>query len=431
MKKMLFLFLVLAEVSFSQTVTLEKVNQLARQNYPLIRQKDLIRQTKEINADNLKKGYLPQLSVSGQASYQSDVTSVKISVPGVNIVPPSKDQYRIVADVNQMIYDGGLTKQQKSIQGINAEVEDQKIEVELYKLTDRINQIYLSILFIDEQLKQTELIRKDLETGLKKIDAQVQNGVAFKSNLNLLKAEILKVDQRVIELKATRTGLMDVLSLFTGETYSAATVFEKPAVVSATAEQTILRPELKLFQSQQKLLEGQNNIIKAKNLPKTSLFLQGGYGRPGLNMLENKFAAYYITGVRFNWAFGGLYTSKKEKELIEVNKKIVMIQQDAFLLNTNTQLKQQQAEVDKINQLIAKDAEIINLRIMVKDAAKAQLENGVITANDFLREVNAEDQARQSLITHEVQLLQAKINYQTIYWVFKISNKFFRISHGK
>ncbi len=414
MKKMLFLFLVLAEVSFSQTVTLEKVNQLARQNYPLIRQKDLIRQTKEINVDNLKKGYLPQLSVSGQASYQSDVTSVKISVPGVNIVPPSKDQYRIVADVNQMIYDGGLTKQQKSIQGINAEVEDQKIEVELYKLTDRINQIYLSILFIDEQLKQTELIRKDLETGLKKIDAQVQNGVAFKSNLNLLKAEILKVDQRVIELKATRTGLMDVLSLFTGETYSAATVFEKPAVVSATAEQTILRPELKLFQSQQKLLEGQNNIIKAKNLPKTSLFLQGGYGRPGLNMLENKFAAYYITGVRFNWAFGGLYTSKKEKELIEVNKKIVMIQQDAFLLNTNTQLKQQQAEVDKINQLIAKDAEIINLRIMVKDAAKAQLENGVITANDFLREVNAEDQARQSLIVHQLQLLQAQINYQTI-----------------
>ena len=414
MKKMLFFFLVLAEVSFSQSVTLEKVNQLARQNYPLIRQKDLIRQTKEINVDNLNKGYLPQFSISGQATYQSDVTSVKIPVPGINIEPPSKDQYKIVADVNQMIYDGGLTKQQKNMQSVNAEVEEQKVEVELYKLTERINQIYLSILFIDEQLKQTGLIRKDLETGLKKIEAQVQNGVAFKSNLNLLKAEILKVDQRVIELNATRTGLIDVLSLFTGETYSEATVFEKPAVVSSAADQAILRPELKLFQSQQKLLEGQNNIIKAKNLPKTSLFLQGGYGRPGLNMLENKFAAYYITGVRFNWAFGGLYTSKKEKELIEVNKKIVVIQQDAFLLNTNSQLKQQQAEVDKINQLIVKDAEIINLRIMVKDAAKAQLENGVITANDFLREVNAEDQARQSLIVHQLQLLQAQINYQTI-----------------
>ncbi len=414
MKKMLFLFLILADVSFSQTLTLEKVNELARKNYPLIRQKDLIRQTKEITVENLNKGYLPQFSISGQATYQSDVTRVKIPVPGISIEPLSKDQYRIVADVNQMIYDGGLTKNQKNMQGVNAEVEEQKIEVELYKLTERINQIYLSILFFEEQLKQTELIKKDLETGMKKVEAQVQNAVAFKSNLNLLKAEILKAEQRVIELNATRAGLIDVLSLFTGEAYTSATVFEKPVLIKSSAEQTILRPELNLFQLQQKLLNGQNNLIKARNLPKTSLFLQGGYGRPGLNMLENKFAAYYITGVRFNWAFGGLYTSKRDRELVEVNKKIIGVQQDVFLLNTNSQLKQQQAEIDKISQLIDKDLEIIDLRIKVKDAAKAQLENGVITANDYLREVNAEDQARQTLIVHQIQLLQAQINYQTI-----------------
>jgi hypothetical protein len=144
------------------------------------------------------------------------------------------------------------------------------------------------------------------------------------------------------------------------------------------------------------------------------LFFQGGYGRPGLNMLENKFATYYITGVRFNWAFGGLYTAKKERQLIDVNKKIIGVQQDVFILNTNTQLKQQQSEIDKINQLIAKDLEIIDLRVKVKEAANAQLENGVITANDYLREVNAEDQARQTLIVHQIQLLQAQINYQTI-----------------
>lgn len=411
--KFLFLFLVLAEVSFSQAVTLEKVNLLARQNYPLVRQKDLIRQTKEITVENLGKGYLPQLTLSGQATYQSDVTSVKISLPGVNITPPNKDQYKVVADVNQLIWDGGLIKEQKNIQQLNADVEDQKIEVELYKLTDRVNQIYLSILFIDEQLKQAELTKKDIETGLKKTEAQVQNGVAFKSNINLLKAEILKVDQRIIELNATREGLTDVLGLFTGEQYSAATVFEKPSAVSSTGE-SIQRPELTLFQKQQTLLDGQNSIIKARNLPKTSLFFQGGYGRPGLNMLENKFSTYYITGVRFNWAFGGLYTAKKEKQLIDVNKKIISVQQDVFILNTNTQLKQQQSEIDKINQLIAKDVEIIDLRVKVKEAANAQLENGVITANDYLREVNAEDQARQTLIVHQIQLLQAQINYQTI-----------------
>lgn len=412
MKKMLFLFLVLAEVSFSQSVTLEKVNELARQNYPLIRQKDLIRQTKEMTVENLKKGFLPQLSLSGQATYQSDVTSVKIPLPGININPPGKDQYKLVADVNQMIYDGGMIKEQKNIQQLNADVEDQKIEVELYKLTDRVNQIYLSILFIEEQLKQTELIRKDLETGLKKTEAQVQNGVAFKSNINLLKAEILKIDQRVIELKSTRKGLTDMLGLFTGDQYTEVTVFEKPSS-TFNKDETIQRPELSLFQKQQSLLESQNSIIKARNLPKTSLFFQGGYGRPGLNMLENKFSPYYITGVRFNWAFGGLYTAKKEKQLIDVNKKIISVQQDVFLLNTSTQLKQQQSEIDKINQLIAKDNEIIELRVKVKEAANAQLENGVITANDYLREVNAEDQARQTLIVHQIQLLQAQINYQT------------------
>lgn len=412
MKKILFLFLVIGNTVFSQTATLDKVVEAAKQNYPLVKQKDLIRQTKEISIENIGKGYLPQLTLSGQATYQSDVTSVKIPVPGISITPPSKDQYKVVADVNQLIWDGGFIKEQKNIQQLNADVEDQKIEVELYKLTERINQIYLSILFIEEQLKQTGLIKKDLETGLKKTEAQVQNGVAFKSNLNLLKAEILKIEQRVIELKATRKGLTDVLSLFTGEQYSEATVFEKPSANFASGE-TIQRPELTLFQKQQNLLNGQNNIIKARNLPKTSLFFQGGYGRPGLNMLENNFKTFYITGVRFNWAFGGLYTAKKEKQLIDINKKIISVQQDVFVLNTNSQLKQQLSEMDKISQLIAKDLEIIELRVKVKEAANAQLENGVITANDYLREVNAEDQARQTLIVHQIQLLQAQINYQT------------------
>lgn len=412
MKKLLFLFVVLSKLSLAQTVTLEQVQAKARQQYPLIKQKDLIKQTKDITIENLNKGFLPQLSVSGQATYQSEVTTVKIPVPGVTIDPLSKDQYKIVADINQMIYDGGMLKQQRSIQQLNADVEEQRIEVELYKLEERISQIYLSVLYIDEQLKQTQLIRDDLATGMKKIEAQVTNGVAFKSNLNLLKAEALKVDQRVIELTATKAGLLDVLSLFTGETYTVNTVFTKP-VVATTNDQNILRPELNLFQKQQQLLGGQSNMIKAKNLPKTSFFFQGGYGRPGLNFLENKFATYYVTGIRFNWAFGGIYTAKKERELIGINQQIVAVQKDVFLLNTNTQLKQQQAEIDKINQLIAKDHEIVELRLKVKDAANAQLENGVITANDYLREVNAEDQARQILIVHQLQLIQAKINYQT------------------
>ena len=284
----------------------------------------------------------------------------------------------------------------------------------MYKLKDRINQLFLGTLYLDEQLRQVELIRSDLNNGIKRVEAQVNNGTAFRSNLNVLQAELLKTDQRAIELKASRKGYIDVISLFIDQPLSENVKLERPAVEAPVLANEIQRPELILYSTQEKLLGGQYKLIDSRNKPKASLFWQGGYGRPGLNFLSNSFDFYYTTGVRLNWNFGGLYTQKKEKKVVGLNQKIVEIQKETFLLNTNTDLKRQQSEVDKLQKLVATDKDIIDLRIKVKDAAKAQLENGVITANDYLREVNAEDQARQNLITHQIQLLQAKINYQTI-----------------
>ena len=396
-----------------QKITLTEAYELSQKNYPAVKQKDLVKQTAAISLENLQKGFLPQFSLSGQATYQSDVTKVPFSLPGVTIESPSKDQYKLVADVSQMIYDGGMTKEQKALQQLNATVEDQKVEVELYKLKERINQLYLSILYLDEQLKQVDLVKTDIQIGIKRVEAQVQNGVAFKSNLNMLKAELLKTEQRAIEVKSSKKGLLDALSLFIGRELAAQVQLEKPVSAGIVANE-IARPELKLYSEQQKFIGQQEKLITAKNLPRASLFAQGGYGRPGLNMLLNEFDFFYIGGLRLNWSLGGLYTKKKEKEQVTINKKMVEVQKETFLLNTSSQLKQQQAEIDKLQQLLVSDNEIISLRKSVTEAAKVQLENGVITANDFLKEVNAEDQARQTLITHQVQLLQAQINYQTI-----------------
>lgn len=417
MKRLLLLLLIafslFAGAQPLQQLSLATAWELAQKNYPAVKQKDLVRQTAGISVENLQKGFLPQFSISGQATYQSDVTSVPISIPGFSIEAPNKDQYKLVADVNQLIYDGGLTREQKTLQQLNAKVEDQKVEVELYKVKERINQLFLSILYLDEQLKQVELVKKDIETGIKKVEAQVQNGVAFKSNLNMLKAELLKTGQRTVEISTSRKGLVAALSLFVGQELNEQVQLVQPASF-LIADHNIDRPELKLYTEQENLIGQQDKLIQAKNQPKASLFAQAGYGRPGLNMLKNEFAFYSIGGLRFNWSLGGLYTKKKEKEQVQVNKKIVEVQKETFLLNTNAQLKQQQAEIDKLLQLISSDEEIIALRKTVTEAAKAQLENGVITANDFLKEVNAEDMARQSLITHRVQLLQSQINYQTI-----------------
>jgi outer membrane protein TolC len=417
MKYCFFIFLWIPGLVFAQDnglLTLDQANEMAQQHYPLVKQRDLLNKTSAISISNLNKSYLPQFSLNGQATYQSDVTSLGISFPGVNVKPLSKDQYKVQAEMNQLIYDGGVIKEQKQLLQLNNETEQSRLEVDLYKVKERVNQIYLSILYIDEQIKQVALLKSDLNNGIKKVEVQVNNGVALRSNLNVLKAELLKTDQKEIELRATRKGLVETLGLFTGQTLPEDLVLQKPLVTSMSNDEKIERPELKLFSLQQKMIGTQTKLINAKNLPKTSLFVQSGYGRPGLNFLKNEFALYYIGGVRFSWLLGGFYTSRKEKQQIKINQQMVDVQKEIFLLNTDVQIKQQKSEIDKLQKLIVSDKQIIDLRISIKDAAKAQLENGVITSNDYLREVNAEDLARQTLITHQLQLLQAQINYQTL-----------------
>ena len=416
MKRWLLSMMVFSNLVSAQTVdklTLSQTYDLAQKNYPVIKQKALVEQTANITIENLQKGFLPQLTVNGQGTYQSDVTGFNISFGGINIQPPDKDQYKVVGDLNQLIYDGGVIRQQKVAAQLNADVEQQQVEVELYELKDRVNQVYLSILFLDEEIKQASLTKQDILSGIKRVEVQVKNGVALRSGLNQLQAQSLQNDQRTIELKETRKGLIQTLALFLNQSLNEETiVFERP-VVNVNVDSSISRPELKLYNDQSSLALHQSKLITSKNLPKVSLFAQGGYGKPGLDFLKNESVWFYTGGVRFTWPFGGLYTIKKEKQQTEVNKEMIDVQKETFILNTNTTLKKQWSEIEKYIQIEGRDEEIIDLREQVKKASLAQLENGVITADDYLRMVNEEDHARQSLIIHQIQLLQAQINYLT------------------
>ncbi len=395
-------------------LSLDEANTLAAQHYPLLRQKALTQKSSDLVIDNLQKNYLPQVSLSAQASYQSAVTEVPIKNPAFAFEPLSKDQYRALMDINQLIYDGGSISQQKKIQLWNDKIEDQKIEVELQKLRERINQVYFSALFADEQISLTQLMQKDLDAGIGRVDAQVKNGTAYRSALSLLKAEKLKNEQRATEWQATRTGLINVLSEFTGRMLDASVKLEWPETSKLTLTDTIRRSELNLLKFQDSLLQQKNEQIDVRNRPKISAFAQGGYGRPGLNMLLNEFDFFYVTGLRASWQLSSLYTSKKDRELLEVNRRVLEVQRDNFLLQTRTQQIQQQVEIRKWASLLKTDEEIILLKTEVKDASKAQLDNGVITASDYIREVNAEDQARLNKVFHQLQWVQSIINYQTI-----------------
>jgi len=412
-KRLLWLPLLLLPFAMQAqtTLTIEECYTLAKQNYPLVKQHDLIEKTKEYSVENAAKGYLPQFTVSGQATYQSDVTSIPISLPGLKVPTLSKDQYKIYGEADQTIYDGGAIKYQKQSKDASAVIQQQTLEVSLYDLKNRINQLFFGVLLIDGQLKQNTLQQKDIENGIDKTQAQVTNGTAFRSSLDELKASLLKAEQSRIELQANRKAYIDMLALFINRPLEETTVLVKPEPKLLT--DSIYRPELTMYDYQKTTYDIQDKMLQANTLPKLQLFAQGGYGKPGLNLLKTDFSFYYIGGVRLNWSLSSFYTLKNDKRISNLNRKNIDVQKETFLFNTHVTLKQQSAETVKYTALIAKDNDIVALRSSVKAAAAAQLANGVITSHDYITQVDAEDQAMQSLILHQIQLLQAQYNYQT------------------
>ena len=403
-----FLLITITAKAQSNSITLDSCYFLARQNYPLIKQHELISKTSGFTLQNISKGFLPQININGQATYQSDVTQLPKTIPGVPVL--TKDQYKIYAEIDQLVYDGGLINAQKKIQEANTVVDQQKLEVELYKLKDRINQLYFGILLIDEQLKQNGLMKNDLQLALDKINAQIENGTALRSNADILKAELLKVNQQTIELNSNRKAFTEMLGLFINRSLDESLVFVKPENIIPSRE--IKRPELLMFDSQSKFFDEQKTLLAARNRPKLSFFVQGGFGKPAFNILSNSFDPFYIGGLRLSFPLTGFYSLKNDRALIDLNNKNIEVQKETFLFNTNIAVKQQNADIVKFQQFLKTDDEIILLRTNVKKAALAQLENGIINSSDYLREVNAEDNARQNKILHQIQLLMAEYNEQ-------------------
>lgn len=415
MKRLLFITLLLLSSEFiiPQTqLTLEDCYEKARINYPLIKQKDYITKTKDYSVSNVWKGYLPQITISGQATYQSDVTELPIAFPGIVIERLTQDQYKVYADVTQTIYDGGIMGSQAGIQESVNEIDNQKIEIELLKVKERVSQIYFGILLLDEQLTQLEYVKGDLNASISKLEAAYLNGTATKSDVDVLRAELLKTEQRKIELISSRISYINMLALLINENLTESTTLLTPTQVSYLSGEEITRPELKLYSAQKNLIENQNGLTVSKIIPKANLFFQGGYAKPGLNMFQNNFDWYYITGIRFSWSLSNLYSYGNESEINQLNIQSIDTQSKTFLLNTNITVNQQLQEIDKLNKMIEVDKSIIDLRTSIKESAQAKLENGVITSNDYIRELNAEDTAKQNLEIHKIQLLLAQYNYK-------------------
>jgi outer membrane protein TolC len=385
----------------------------AQANYPQVKQYGLIEQSKEFNLSNANKGYLPQVSFSAKATYQSAVTKLPITLPNVTIEGLNKDQYQSVIEVNQSVWDGGVIRNQKKITEASSAVDKQKLDVDMYAINDRVNQLFFGILLLDEQIKQNLLLQDELKRNYNQISAYITNGIANQADLDAVKVNQLSTAQRKVELDATRKAYREMLSALIGEEIKEGTSLVKPSFAEeASLSSTVNRPELKLYEAQSNLFETQKSMVDAKNLPKLGVFVQGGYGNPGLNMLKNEFTPYYIAGARLSWNFGSLYTKKNDKKLLDNNLQNVAIQKETFLFNTNLKMTQQSNEIDKIKQLMRDDDEIIRLRTNIKKASEVKVEHGTLSVTDLLRDINSEDQAKQNKVLHEIQLLISIYNYK-------------------
>ena len=416
MKKVAFIItlaFICSHIPIYGQLSIEDCYKKAQANYPQVKQYGLIEQSKDFNLSNANKGYLPQVSFSAKTTYQSAVTKLPITLPNVQIEGLNKDQYQSVVEVNQSVWDGGVIRNQKKITEASSAVDKQKLDVDMYAINDRVNQLFFGILLLDEQIKQNLLLQDELKRNYNQISAYITNGIANQADLDAVKVNQLSTAQRKVELDATRKAYREMLSALIGEDIKEGTSLVKPSFAEeASLSSTVNRPELQLFEAQSNLFETQKSMVDAKNLPKLGVFVQGGYGNPGLNMLKNEFSPYYVAGARLTWNFGSLYTKKNDKKLLDNSLQNVAVQKETFLFNTNLKMTQQSNEIDKIKQLMRDDDEIIRLRTNIKKASEVKVEHGTLSVTDLLRDINSEDQAKQSKVLHEIQLLISIYNYK-------------------
>ena len=399
-----FSFVLAAMLAHAQ-LTLEGCQHSAQTNYPLVRQYGLIEKAREYNLENAGKGYLPQFTLSGKATYQSDVTKLPVDVPGIDIKSMPKDQYQVMLEVSQNIWDGGDIRSKKQLTRATSEIDRGKQEVDMYALNDRVNQLYFGILLLDEQLRQNQLLQEDLGRTHQQVSNYIANGIANQSDLDAVSVEILNTKQKRIELESSRQAYLSMLSIFIGKEIASGTTLEKPADTFESTSLVNNRPELRWFDAQGGQLNVQESSLKTRFRPRFALFVQGAYGNPGLNMLKDDFSAYYVAGVRMSWNFGSLYTLRNDRRLIDNNRRKLETSRDVFLFNTNLESTQQSSAIQSMRRQMVDDDEIIRLRVNIRKAAEAKVENGTLTVTDMLREITAENLARQTKALHEVQLL--------------------------
>lgn len=417
------LTLLLAFTALGATAqTLDECRRLAREHYPEIRQYNLISETEQYNLSNAARAWIPQVVLSGQATYQSatptypEAFNQMIAANGLDMSGVRKDQYKVVIDVSQNIWDGGQSKANREIAEAEATEQRSQVDASLYDLQSRIQNLYFGILLLDEHVAQTEILIEVLDANLNRMCTYYKNGVAMQSDVDAVEAELLTAHQALSQVEASRASYRRMLEVFIGQSLTDKTL-TRPAMVEV-ASRTSAHPKLVMFDAQTDRLAAQRKAITASTMPRFSAFAQGYYGYPGLDMFKSMVSAKWtlnaVVGVRMSWNIGAFYTKKNNLNKLDVAERQISVQRDIFLFNTQMQSTQDDGEIARLRSALEDDNRIVELRRSVRMAAESRLENGVIDATDLLRKIADETTATLNRSTHEIELLQATYRLKTI-----------------
>lgn len=418
MKKLVILLTVLSSWMYAsaEEYTLDGIQQLARVNYPAIRQFELIDRIADFSLANASSAWAPQISLSGQATYQSDVVSFPesmtdvFSMLGVDISGLHKDQYKLALNIEQTLWDGGYTKSRKEAVLAEKEVSSKSLEVELYALVDKVNQLYFGILVLDEQLRLNDLTAGILEDNRKIIRSYIDNGLAKPSDLAKVDAELIANSQQRTRICSSRKAYIQVLSVMTGRELSEEDTFVRPEPVLYSDSPQSNRPELQLYDAMALSIKADRKAVKSMLMPRFSLFAQGLYGYPGLNMFEDmmeyRWRPNFYVGVRFQWNISAFYTKRNTERRFDASVRQVELQRETFLYGKRIEQVCLNADIEQMREILEDDDRLINIRTSIREASESQLQNGTLLISDLLKDINDEHKARIDKSIHELEYLK-------------------------
>lgn len=399
-RKFFLLAMILLPVAV-HALSLNEARSMARDNYPAIRQYRMIEQSRDFTLDNVMKGWLPQVSISAGAYGFTDIlkSDKKMEQAGMDM---NNFMANASVMIKQSVYDGGQIAARKKVVWAESQVQKQQLDVSMYAINEQVDQLFFSILLLDEQLEQNALLQKDLATSEQTIRSMMTGGIANQTDLDAILVERLKAEQQNESLLASRQSYLRMLGVFVGKDLAAAAeMLEKPAQGYVRAN--VNRPELKYYASQNLLLDAQRKQLNTQLRPTVGIFGMGMVHSKMSGMLNN---GMMVAGVSVSWNIGALYTRKNDIRKIEVQRQINDSQREVFLFNNRLQNEEANGAIASLKRQIEKDEEIVRLRESIRGKSDRKVELGTKSVNELVSDINAVSLARAQKAMHEIQLLK-------------------------